>query len=150
MTRLERIGIAVFAALLAVSVVVLVAFPAGWWMQIHSLSIRDARLGEPIILDYNRSIRRNFQGEWRVEVWRADRGMWHAYCNSQGAHGYRANATIPAVTTLEWFVDGKDRCFRLPEGSYKVVVRIDINPDGLLDRSVEYETPAFEVGGGGV
>lgn len=117
---------------------------AGWWMRLDSLHVADARVGQPVPIEYHRTFLRDFQGEWQVAIWQMERGNWEAFCAVSDRFPYRARTPDP-LQTLEWLVDGDTRCSRLPPGTYQAEVTVTANPGTLLARSETLLSNPFTV-----
>lgn len=142
--RIEKTSILVAGLMLVGSVLSVFPTPS-WWMEIDRLNIHDSA-GGPIIIDYDRAIKRDFTGKWRVEVWREQRGEWSSWCAAEGTpQEYRPEAVLPRPVTLEWLAYTQPRCYTLPAGTYRVELSIDINPGGFWARDVSAQSNAFLV-----
>jgi hypothetical protein len=114
--------------------------------EISRFEVRDAAPYTAPMMEYDRTIHRDFRGNWGVYIWRLEGAEWSSYCEATGGpRPYRADASLPAQRDLEWLTDGDARCYRLPVGIYKATLHIDINPGGFWARDVTVESPAFEV-----
>lgn len=143
MTRIEAIG-ATFAAASAVFFLAMLLVTPGLWLELRSLTIADAKIGQPVRIDYDRVFHRDFTGEWGVAIWTLDRGEWTAYCHADGDWPYRAGKPGES-RDLAWLVDGDARCSNLPVGTYQVEVTVTANPDTIISRSAVVMSNPFEV-----
>ena len=137
MTLDEKFGIPVLFAIMAI---VLASFltSANQYMTVLRFDLLDAPFGEPIKLDYDREIKRDFDGLWRVDLYRA--GVWIETARAAGVHTYRTTATLPPADDLDldWLSYGDPDFANLPCGRYSVAVKWFINPEShLMRRSVE-------------
>ena len=142
--RFEKWAIAVASAGALFAFLSVFPMPS-WWMRIDRLDVHDSAEGQPIIVGYDRTISRDFDGKWRVSIWRSLRGEWSSYCTAEGVQFYRSDSVLPEPVTLEWLAYTRPRCYTLPKGVYQVAVHIEINPDGFWHRTVDSDRDTFEV-----
>ena len=143
MNAIERAMVAI-AGLAMVLALAVMFVTSGRYMDLQRLTIADATYGGDIAIHYPREFRRDFFGEWHVFVWDIVKGEARSYCEANGAWPYTEGDKDPSKT-LEWLVDGKDRCFQLPPGLYYVEVRITANPGSILARTGSVRSNVFEV-----
>lgn len=143
MTRIEAIG-AVIAGVSLVFFFALLLITPGFWFDLRSIQVPDAKQGRPVRISYEREFYRDFFGGWDVAIWAMDRGEWTAYCHADGAWPYRKALPDPA-RDLAWLVDGDERCTDLPPGVYQVEVTVTANPDTIIARSQTIVSNPFEV-----
>ena len=143
MTKIEAWGAVASGAAFLVFLALLMVTP-GYWFDLRSLAVEDAKYGRPIPIEYHREFYRDFDGAWRVMIWKLDRGEWTSYCEASGSWGYR-KATPDPEKDLAWLVDGKPRCSLLPVGVYTAEVKIAANPGSILERSQSIMSNPFEV-----
>lgn len=133
MTLDEKFGIPV---LLAIMAIVLASFltSANQYMTVARFDLLDTPFGEVVPLDYEREIKRDFEGLWRVDLYRD--GVWIETARANGVHTYRTTATLPQgdELNLDWLAYGDPGFADLPCGRYSVAVKWFINPDSLLMR----------------
>lgn len=143
MNNTERVMVAV--AVLAMALAIALMFvTSGRYMDLQSLHIHDAKAGHPVSIAYDREFRRDFYGQWNVFVWEVARGVPQSYCEAGGSWPYKPG-TPDRQKTLEWLVDGDERCSKLPPGLYQVEVKIKANPGGILERTARVTSNVFEV-----
>lgn len=135
MTIGEKFGV---SALLLVLAIVLAAFMtnAGRNMTVDRFDLLDARHGERVMLDYNRTIKREFDATWRLDLYRD--GVWVAVATSPGVHPYRTTAVLPpaADLDLDWLSYGDPAFHDLACGEYEAVVRWTINPGSFAMKRI--------------
>jgi len=143
MTKVEAWGAAASALGFLAFLVLLMVTP-GYWFDLRSLAVADAKVGKPIPIEYHREFYRDFDGSWRVLIWKLDRGEWTSYCEASGSWGYRKAIPAPEKD-LSWLVDGEARCSFLPAGTYTAEVKLAANPGSVLERSESITSNPFEV-----
>lgn len=134
-------------ALLCLIFIFRIAVPAGYWFKVEALDIHSAVRWQEVTVEYDRTIRRQFEGEWRVEVARKAAGGWEEVCATpNNPNTYETDAVLravdpdrPNVVTLEWFVVAPEECFQLPPAEYRLCAVWTVNTDswlGILTRTV--------------
>lgn len=137
MTLDERFGVPLLLAIMAL-VVAAVMTSADNYMTVTQFNLLDARQGERVMLDYDRIIKRDFDGEWRLDLYL--NGVWIAAARSPGVHTYRTTAKLPApdALDLDWLSFNDPAFAELPCGDYEAAVQWIINPEShLWRRTVE-------------
>lgn len=123
----------------------LAAYPrASFWYQVNDIVVFDTPVGEEVVMDVERTIRRPFTARWSVLVRElSDENGWEIVCTAQGSGNYRPDAVLPNPTTLGWWTDGQ--CATLEPGYYMIstVWRIDVPTIG--DRIAAHDTDVFRV-----
>lgn len=106
------------------------------WFTVDRVAVLDAPTGVDIPMDVTRTIKRNFTGEYRVEV-RSFSGYTVA-CEAQGKVDYSPKASFPEPLTLTWWGHSDPRCGNLPIGRYSIKTTWEIErlwgflPDGVV------------------
>jgi hypothetical protein len=130
----EKLGMSVIALILAV-VAFLFVTPASFWFQVTKLDVHDAETSAGLTVDFDRTIRREFEGRWRIDVRREvapDQWEWVCATDWKAQH-YSPDAVLPVPVTLEWLAYTDPRCFDLEKpGKYSIDVFWDIWPGSLL------------------
>jgi hypothetical protein len=143
----EKLGLSVIGVILAV-VAFLFVTPASFWFQVSRLDVLDAPSHEGLTVDLDRTIRREFDGKWRVDVRRQvgpDQWEWVCATDWQPQH-YVPGAVLPVPVTLEWLAYTDPRCFELDEpGTYSVSVFWEIWPDSWLFKRKIRRTDTFTI-----
>ena len=67
--RLETLG-PIFAVFMLSIFAVGILFPASFWFEVERIDIHDGIAGQPVTVDYARTIHRPFVADWRGKVWR--------------------------------------------------------------------------------
>lgn len=135
MTTDERFGVPFLLLVLAAC---LAAFMtnAGLYYEIVKFDVLDTNRGERILVDYERVIKRNFEAEWSIDLYRD--GVFVAAARSQGSHTYRTSARLPATVDLAWMTGGAAGFTDLECGDYTVAAVWTINPrTSLMRRTIE-------------
>lgn len=144
-TRLEKAFVGAMLAGLLYFAAMIVPLP-GWWLSVQMIHVYDSAAGQPINMEYERTIARDFFGEWSVEIERAERGEWSSYCATPVTRQqYKQYRAVPETVTLEWFAYTNERCYRLPRGVYRIHAVWVVNPGTPFRRTVEAYSNAFEV-----
>lgn len=126
---------------LALAVVVL--WPASWWFSVESLTVLDADQGNSPVVILDRTIRREFHGQWVVTVMRQGTNGFYTHCTAGGENDYRPDAALPDVVDLDWWMT-PTRC-SLPPGLYYVKTLWTINRPGLPAKEVRVQSNVFKV-----
>lgn len=106
--------------------------PASFWMQVHRLDVLDTKAGEPILIEYDRTIRRAFTADWRVKIRRATGDGLEWVCATPSAReDYDSQSRLPEPVTLQWFAWTDERCYNLTPGQYSITASWEINPSGI-------------------
>lgn len=116
------------------------ALPPSLWFEVGSLDIHSAARWQDVTVEYDRTIHRQFEGAWRVEVARKSASGWEEVCATPGnPNTYETDAVLravspdqPNVVSLEWFVVAPDECFQLPPAEYRLCAVWTINTDSWL------------------
>lgn len=109
------------------------ALPSSYWFEVNRFEVADAAEGEPIIIEYDRTIAWHFWADWRVEVTRINgSGVSQACSTVWQREDYDPEETLPDPVTLAWFAYTDPKCFNLPPGDYRVTATWFINPIGLM------------------
>lgn len=116
-------------------------WPASWWFSVDSVQISQAKSGQPIAMEVNRSIRRDFVATWAASV-RSVSGQ--VVCSGSGTSNYRHGANLPPDLTLKWWTGGA--CDTLPPGRYYLATDWRIHADGVWpEKTVRADSGLFEV-----
>lgn len=133
MRRDEKFGVPFLLILMAL-VIGAVLTSGGRYFEVRKFNLLDARQGERVVLEYDRVIKRDFDADWRVDLYR--NGVWVAEATSPRTHRYRTIAVLPDPKKLDlaWLTYGDPAFDDLACGDYRVVVSWIINPQSLLMR----------------
>jgi hypothetical protein len=134
----EKFGVPL-VALIAAIVAFLFITPASFWFRVDRMDIRDAARWQDVTVDYQRTIRRNFDGAWRAMIRREVDGGWEVICATDWQpNDYQTDAALPEPVTLEWMVWTEPDCYRLAPGAYEATVTWTLNPGSwLFERQVK-------------
>lgn len=94
--------------------------PLDWlWFKPRVLQVADTTVTEPAAIRFERTIRRDFIGEYSVTVRGIDRGI---VCQASSTRfPYERGATLPEPLDMAWWAPGDSRCARLyPPGTYSM------------------------------
>lgn len=119
------------------------------YFEVARVSVGNSVLGDPLIMDVDRTIHRPFAGSWAVEVRTfPERSV---YCTGAGDVIYRPEAELPKPVTLEWWTLSQ-RCKGpvLPADEYIIVTTWTIHSParGVPDQTVTIESNPFTVNPG--
>ena len=121
-------------------------YSADTFFEVRRVSVGNSVVGDPVILDVDRSILREFNGSYVVEVRKFPQRT--AYCGGYGSTRYHPDATLPEPVTLKWWTFQGD-CIgpNLPAGDYIIITywKIDRGEYGLNDVVVSIESNPFTV-----
>ena len=135
----DRVISAIFVFLLGAAF-----WPAGYWFQVDHVLVRNSHAGAPILMDVDRTIRRDFNANWDVLVRkRVGSDNWEIVCSAQGSSDYFPGVITPDPTTLEWWTG--DKCSTLPEGVYRIHTTWQLEPEYSPTKRVTAVSNIFEV-----
>lgn len=132
-----------FPWLIIVALGIPAALPASMWLEVESVKIGNARVGEPPTMVVRRTIVRPFVADWHVTLRRRSDQGFEVYCSASGRSDYAPDAALPAALTLEWWLGGK-HC-PLIVGEYIALTTWQINLPGGFDKTVSAASNLFEV-----
>jgi hypothetical protein len=134
----------VAAALFLAMLAALQFFPSDYWLEVRSVNVKRAKVGEPIELAVDRTINRNFHAQWAATVRQWDGSGWVVYCNASGISNYSTKASFPKPLTFGWWT--WDQCKTLPAGRYQLETVWNIDGLGLMpDKQVSAMSNVFDV-----
>lgn len=108
------------------------AVPASFWFSVTAVDVLDGEQGQPMIMEYDRTIRRAFTADWRVKIRRhSGDGLEWVCATPVQREDYDRRSRKPDPVTLEWFAWTDPRCYDLDPGDYTLTVTWEINPSGL-------------------
>jgi hypothetical protein len=143
----EKIGVP-FALIVSLMVAFLFMTPASFWLHVNRMDIQDAATWQDVTVDYDRTIRRDFTGEWRAMIRRQVEGGYEVVCASEWQpNDYQTDAVLPEPVTLEWLLWTAPYCYRLPPGAYEATVTWRINPGSWLFERETRRTDGFLIYG---
>lgn len=130
--------------------VVLPLAPASWWYSLDRVTVL-SELGADgtELMEVDRSIRWNFDGDWRVEEQLlTNSGGWTTVQVCQGHSRYRTDKSLPDQVTLGWW-KGSDckfegRITALFPGTYRVCTWVKWQPNWFPMKYVENCSEPFE------
>lgn len=131
--------------LLALLFVTAHALPASLWLVVETVHVPNANLGEPVVLQVDRTIKRHFNGAFTVTIRQLGSTGWIPMCTTPtNAIPYRPDSELPVPTTLRWWTNG--HCVPLPKGSYVVETTWAVHTAWWLpDKRVVNRSNVFEV-----
>lgn len=134
----EKIGVPLVLFIAAV-VAFLFLTPAGFWFRVDRLDIRDAAHATDVTVDYERTIRRDFEGAWRATIRREVQNGWEVICSTAWQpQDYQIDAVLPEPVSLQWLVWTDPNCYQLGPGAYEANVTWVINPGSwFFERQVK-------------
>ncbi len=119
-------------------------WPASWWMEVPVVRVQDSKVGKPVYVFVDRTIKREFTAQWTAVVRAEDNRTVQIVCAADALSDYRPGASMPAKLTLEWWTNG--RCPTLPNGRYVLTTLWLIRGNALLpDKEVKAVSNVFEV-----
>lgn len=81
------------------------AIPFEWWMTVKRIEIADAAVGEPIRVSVDRTIHRDFNGVYRVDVRKVTATGFESFCTRGESNvPYRAAAEFGVSRDLNWYM----------------------------------------------
>jgi hypothetical protein len=143
----EKIGVPLMTLMAAV-VAFLFLTPAGFWFRVDRMDVLDAATAGQITIDYDRTIRRDFHGEWRATIRRQRDNGWEVVCSTDWTpNDYQIDAVLPEPVTLEWFLWTDPQCYQLGPGAYEASVTWVVNPGSWVFERKVRRTDGFLVYG---
>lgn len=130
-------AVAVFWALQFVGTVI----PVSIWMDVRRVEVVEPVYeGETIRLIIDRTINRDFDGEFSVTVRNSSTNV--VVCTGFGNLRYRTTAMLPDPVTLQWWVNSGQPCGNLPVGSYEMVTEwvVKWSPVRSINPRIEVDT----------
>lgn len=105
------------AAVIAVTFGLALAIPATLWINVNSVSISNAVVGEDPTVLVDRDIYQSFSGFYTADIRSLASG--DIICGRLSGHEYVAGKHGSYNTNLVNYAGGDDRCSRLPAGQYQ-------------------------------
>jgi hypothetical protein len=127
-------------------------FPSSHWYELNSVIVTGPEggpvvLGQPIIVTVQRTIHRDFKGEYVTTI-RQLPGL-HTVCTGGLSVLYRSNSNLPEPLTLGYWTEGsRPPCEEALEPGFYVLqtcVTVQPNLSFLADRQVCRDSPPWEV-----
>lgn len=119
-------------------------WPTSWWFDVDRVHVRDAKVGEAVIMEVDRNIKRPFDATWDVALRRQTPSGWVIVCTAQGATDYSPDASFPDPLTLAWWTN--DHCGpALTPGRYRLHTTWQLEPDYNPTKRVKRVSNIFEV-----
>jgi hypothetical protein len=140
----ERFGVAI-ALLVALWVGFYFATPAALWFTVRNLDVHDAARWQDVTVDLDRTIHRDFTGEWLAKVRRKEPQGWVTYATTPRTRlRYQDDSQLPIPITLEWLLWTEPRAYELPCGTYDLTITWTVNAASMmfkrdLERSSEFK-----------
>lgn len=107
-------------------------WPAGWWMQAHTVRVFDGPAGVPVVMAVHREVRRKFKGRYHAVLYRETDNGWIAVspeCERVSSWiDYSPDRPLPSgdALTLAWWVGGDCSGAELPPGNYQLSTKWEI------------------------
>lgn len=101
--------------------------PASSWLVVHEVRIPDFKSGEDPVIFVNREVKREFSGEWKVEIKPEGKPIL-GRCQGSGDNDYRPQSNPLNVKLFDWWM-AIDIC-KIPPGKYRVETTWRIFPQG--------------------
>lgn len=120
--------------------------PPSYWFQVHSIMISDSFIGNPIEVDYDRTINNAFKGSYIVTVRKkVNSGGFYTYCKANDDVDYRLDNELPDFVSLKWYTYPTE-C-ELTAGTYRVDTLWEINLPRGAKKQVRKRSNVFQVYG---
>ena len=135
----------VFAGVLLLLVMTIIQFwPASFWFDVRDVRVFDSMVGQPVVMAVDRTIRRDFKGEWVASIRSLQNGKWISYCTARGSTNYREDSVLPDPLTLQWWTHPD--CHPLPPGKYTMRTTWVIKGESFLpDKLAQADSNIFEI-----
>lgn len=136
-------GPALIVAMLAVYLIY-AGLPVSLWLDVRSVHVSDTVSGQQPVMVVDRTIKRNFDAVWRVELEREfSEGRFGIVEIARGDSSYNPDAQLPEPLTMDWWTYPKE--FRLLPGRYRIETCWRIAMDIIADRRKCIMSNVFEV-----
>jgi len=143
-TILNYFSFVVAGALLLAAALIIQVWPASWWLDVRSVRVFDSQVGQPVVMAVDRTISRNFRGEWIASIRALETGKWVPFCVARGASHYRTDSVYPDPLSLRWWT--YPSCNPLPSGKYVMHTTWVIKGDSFMpDKVVEADSNIFVI-----
>lgn len=123
--------------------------PASNWLEIESIGIRDAELGEDPRMVFRRNILRDFPATFIASVFRFPSktdSVGTFYCSGQGGSNYKTGRKLPpSALTLSWIMNRENNPCKFERGIYRLTVSYTIMPDGYPPKGLTVDSNYFVV-----
>lgn len=123
-----------------------VLWPASYWFEVTRIEVLDTKEGEPVFMVVDRTIKRQFVGQYSLVVRKLTVNGWVIECATgpSAEIDYSPDSVLQDPLTLEWWTGSK--CFDLGEGSYRLTTNWTILGGNLLpDKRVSRLSNVFIV-----
>ena len=129
-------------------IITVTLWPPSWWFVVRSMTVMDAPVGESPKFELDRTIHRDFFGEWQASVKRkGPGGGFHTVprCNSTGDHDYLTTTSLPPPDKrdLNWWLFPV-KCELLP-GEYRLDTVWTIHPNNFPSKQVRVNSNIFTI-----
>lgn len=127
----------------------LLLLPGSFWMTVRQVEVLDFQQGKPGFVIVNRTVNRDFRGDYAVVIRDLTDGRRTVVCEAHGGIDYEPGETLPDPVTLDWWAYSDQRCHgrNLAPGTYDMTTTWTVRtPFGFLpDKLVRTTSPAFTV-----
>lgn len=138
-----KLIIGVWIVLLSISYIQHI-LPASNWLEVNSVYVYNAVLGETPVMEVDRDIKQSFTGVWVADVEKLnDNGRFVIFCSSTGKANYDLDNDLPDPLTLDWWTYPTD-CTPVEPGKYRIVTVWTLNLDGAI-KQVKASSNLFTV-----
>lgn len=143
-TVMNWLSLVVAGIILLLVALIMQLTPAWIWFEVDSVRVEDSQVGSPVVMAVNRTIERDFTGDWTTSLRRFEGGKWVSYCTSSGSTNYEVNSSLPDPLTLRWWT--YPNCHPIEPGKYILRTTWRIRGMGFLpDKEVQATSNIFVV-----
>lgn len=132
-------------AFLAFAMVMTAMFflPVNLWFEVRSVQVFDSTVGTSPRMLVDRTIHREFLGEWIVVVYKVTPTGYEPACRASGQVDYNPDARYPANMDLDWWT-WPTQC-NLPEGEFVTRTTWNIDVFGLITKMTRATSNPFHI-----
>jgi len=118
--------------------------PGNWWLDVRSVQVSDAYVGEPPLMAIDRTIHHDFVGTYIVNVEQLQSNRRYSkVCSTVNTVNYSKDAALPQPATLDWWV-WPGEC-SLGSGRYRIKTSWVIEDEWFPDKIIKVTTNSFTV-----
>ena len=118
-----------FMWVFVLAVIFMISTPVSVWVEDSNLSVRHGIEGDPLVIDYDGSVKREFLGEYGVII--RETGTGQVICDASGGpFPYKVGGSRPDPLLMSWWAVSDPRCYgeNIPAGEYEMSTCWSIRP----------------------
>ena len=117
--------------------------PASAWFEVNGVTVSNAQVGQPIIMNVSRTIHAPFHARWVATVRRIRDDGLELACSSSGENDYRTANVLPKPLTLDWWTH--PIVCKLEPGRYRLDTLWLLDVQGYPVKTVSAQSNIFEI-----